>query len=120
MNSKKTKGDLGEKLAEKQLKKRGHKILEKNYSVHNVGEIDIISRQGEYIVFTEVKTRNENYLFAPRMAVNKQKQGRIIRTAQYYLLSKKIELQPRFDVTEVVLCGDKPIDITIIENAFGV
>ncbi len=114
------KGDLGEKLAQKELKKNGHKILCRNFSVHDIGEIDIISRQGREIVFSEVKTRNINYFYEPVYAVDFRKQGRIIRTAQCYLMKNKISLQPRFDIIEVIMRENELVSINIIENAFGV
>ncbi len=116
----KSRGILGEKLAVERLKEMGHKILCKNFSVHDMGEIDIISRQGEYIVFSEVKARSVNYLYEPVYAVDSRKQSRIIKTAQYYLLKHKVSLQPRFDVIEIVLRDDEPASINVIENAFGV
>jgi len=114
------KGEYGEKLACKELRKKGHRILCCNFSVHDVGEIDIISKQGKEIVFSEVKTRNVDYLYEPVYAVDYKKQGRIIKTAQYYLMKNKVNLQPRFDVIEVILRDTEVVNINIIENAFGV
>ena len=117
MNS---KGVAGEKLAVKELKKKGHKILCCNFSVHGVGEIDIISKKGSEIIFSEVKTRSVNYLYEPVYAVDRKKQSRIIKTAQCFLLKSKTNLQPRFDVIEVILRENEVVNINIIENAFGV
>ncbi len=117
MNVKREKGNLGEDLTVKALKKRRHKILERNYAVHDVGEIDIISKQKGYIVFTEVKLRSKDMLYSPREAVNLSKQSRIKKTAQLYIMRTKCTLQPRFDVAEVVT-DDGGETINILENAF--
>ena len=117
MNKKREKGDIGEDFAVKELKKRHHKILERNYAVHDVGEIDIISKQKEYIVFTEVKLRSKDMLYSPREAVNISKQNRIKKTAQLYIMRTKCTLQPRFDVAEVIIEDGGKI-INILENAF--
>jgi len=117
MNIKRKKGDKGEEFTAKLLKKKGHKIIERNFSVHDMGEIDIISMVENYIVFTEVKTRKNNTDYSPREAVDNYKQQRIRKTAQYYLMQNEIELQPRFDVAEVFYDGNDYL-INIIENAF--
>ena len=112
-------GFLGEKLVKKELRKRGHRILCCNFSVHGMGEIDIISKKGREVVFTEVKTRSAGYLYEPVYAVDRKKQSRIIRTAEIWLMKNKKDLQPRFDIAEVVLNGGEVESINIIENAFG-
>ena len=117
MTIQRQKGDRGEDLAVKELKKRHHKILERNFSVHDVGEIDIISKDKDCIVFTEVKTRSRNMLYSPREAVNTSKQQRIKNTAMSYIMKTNCELQPRFDVAEVI-CDDGGEIINILENAF--
>ena len=93
-------GALGEKLAAKYLRQQHYKILKKNYK-NKLGEIDIIARDGEEIVFVEVKTRSMSPYLGGQYAVDQRKQFRIMRTAAYFLDSKKIALQPRFDVLEM-------------------
>ncbi len=117
MNINRQKGDRGEDLVVKELKKRHHKILERNFSVHDVGEIDIISKDKDCIVFTEVKTRSRNMLYSPREAVNVLKQQRIRNTAMAYIMRTDCGLQPRFDVAEVI-CDDGGEMVNILENAF--
>ena len=68
----KQKGDIGEKFTERYLKKNGYKILERNYR-QKCGEIDIIAQKGEYIIFTEVKTRAANFIARPYEAVDRRK-----------------------------------------------
>lgn len=93
-------GALGERFAAEYLKKRGYKILEKNYK-NMLGEIDIIARDGEEVVFIEVKTRSGSPYLSGMYSVDKRKQFHIMRTAALYMSAKKCKLQPRFDVVEV-------------------
>lgn len=120
-NEKKKIGDFGERYTIKRLKRKGFRILEKNYH-SRFGEIDIIARNRKFIVFVEVKTRTEGFLYSPRQAVNFYKQQKCLKTAQYYLMKNQTNLQPRFDVSEIVLKNDvkrpKVLEYTYIENAF--
>lgn len=112
-------GNFGESEAVKFLRKKGYKILERNYTT-KFGEIDIIAQKDNYICFVEVKTRsNENY-GTPRDAVNYHKQKKIILVANYYMLSKNQDMFLRFDVIEVVVTKDKTKieKIEHIEEAF--
>ena len=111
---KRTIGINGEKTAEKYLKNNKYKILDCNYH-SRFGEIDIIAKKDNFIVFVEVKARNNNSLGEPREAVTYSKQNKIIKTAEFYILDKKIDLQPRFDVIEVFTDTDT---VNHIENAF--
>ena len=117
MNVKRMKGDIGEEYTRKRLVRKFYKILDTNYSCR-FGEIDIIARKGEYICFVEVKTRSINAVERPVTAVDGNKQRRILTTAQHYLTSNPTELQPRFDVAEVITKDDKVTDFNYIENAF--
>ena len=93
-------GALGEKLAAGYLKKNKYKILEKNYK-NPLGEIDIIARDAEYIVFVEVKTRSAEPFLSGMYAVDRRKREHILRVASAYLAKEKRGLQPRFDIIEV-------------------
>ena len=120
MNRKKRVGDFGESFACRKLKAKGYKILCRNYR-RTFGEIDIIAENDECIVFVEVKTRGENYLFEPVFAVTKDKQRKIIKTAQCYMIKNGIDKQPRFDIFEVVVKGSlilRTKEYTHTENAF--
>lgn len=110
-------GNFGEDFTAKFLKKNKYKILNRNYSC-KYGEIDIIACNKQYILFVEVKTRGENYIFTPSEAVTKSKQIKILKTAVYYLNHHDINLQPRFDVCEVFVSPNKKPEINYIENAF--
>lgn len=104
-------GASGEKAALKYLKKKKYKILEKNYTCP-FGEADIIARDGEDIVFVEVKTRSSLLFGEPAAAVTEKRQQNYRRIASSYL--KNVEkYYIRFDIIEV-LDGE----ITHIKNAF--
>ena len=95
-------GIEGENIACKFLKSKGYKILLKNFRCRQ-GEIDIIAKDRNEIVFVEVKTRvNFNYGF-PSEAVDRNKRNRIIKASKYFLYVKKLENRNiRFDVIEII------------------
>ena len=110
-------GSDGEKTAIHYLKKHKYKILSQNYQTY-FGEIDIVCKIDNYIVFVEVKTRSDNYMVSGRDSVTLSKQKRIIKAAMQYLQSYRPELQPRFDVIEITV-GKENNKIVHIENAFS-
>lgn len=106
-------GIEGETQAEKYLKKKKYKIIAKNYK-NIIGEIDIVAKQKETIVFVEVKKRETLCFGRPSEAVDENKQQKIRTVALYYLKQHKmLDFPCRFDVIEIL--GD---DINHIENAF--
>lgn len=117
--STKQTGDIGEKYTEHYLKKKGYKILERNFRL-KCGEIDIIAQKGEYIIFTEVKTRAVNFIARPYEAVDRLKIAKIKKTAAMYIAQNQLDAYFRFDVSEVFTDtkSGKVIDINYIENAF--
>ncbi len=110
-------GKAGEAHIAKLMKKKGYRILEKNYH-SRFGEIDIIGENRQYIVFVEVKTRKQNSMVTPWEAITPAKQQRIILTAEAYLASHPTEAQPRFDAAAVYLDGEKILGEEYLENAF--
>ena len=110
------KGDMAEKAAILHLEHNGYDILSTNYTCKS-GEIDIIARHGEFLIFVEVKMRRTNTYGLPREAVNLKKQDTIKKVAQFYINEKKLHsIDCRFDVIEVT--GSRDMKITHIENAF--
>lgn len=106
-------GRIGEFDSCKYLEKKRYKIIEQNYK-NKLGEIDIIAKDKNTIVFVEVKKRNTLAFGRPSQAVNLQKQRKIRQVATLYLVKNKLlDNQCRFDVIEVV--GE---EINHIENAF--
>ncbi|MBL4934911.1 YraN family protein [Clostridium sp. YIM B02515] len=118
-NQNKPVGSYGEEIAENYIKNLGYEIMSRNFRC-NIGEIDIIARDGNYITFIEVKTRYDKQYGYPREAVTKGKQYKICKVAQFYILKNRIEkLTFRFDVIEVILnkyCNE--YTVTLIKNAF--
>lgn len=116
---KQQKGALGEDAVCAELEKRGHTIICRNYR-KKIGEIDIISKTGGFIVFTEVKTRKYNSLVSGLEAVNTAKQRKIVLTADVYLTENPTDLQPRYDIAEVTIARGFPVvtRIDIYEDAF--
>lgn len=114
---KNTFGKIGEIIATDYLKAKGYKIIVNNYK-NPLGEIDIIARDKDYIVFVEVKTRMSRAFGDPAEAVNYTKQNKIRQVASLYLKQHRmLEANCRFDVVAVLgQAGDN--DIRHIENAF--
>jgi len=109
-------GEKGERLAVKFLNKKGYKIIEQNYRTP-LGEIDIIARERETLVFIEVKTRESIAYGLPFEAVNYTKRQRIAKIAMLYLKRFK-EIPPcRFDVISIYYKNGKP-EFELIKNAF--
>lgn len=106
-------GSHYEKLAGEYLIQNGYEILEYNYRC-KTGEIDIIARDGEYLVFCEVKYRKDDRKGHPAEAVDLAKQKVISKCALYYMTVNAIEDMPcRFDVVSI-----ENDEITLYRNAF--
>ena len=110
-------GSAGESAAAAFLKRNGYKMLGQNYSCR-FGEIDIIAQKGGFVVFVEVKTRKNEEFAKAREFVTYAKQQRVIKAALLWLQQNPCDLQPRFDVIEIVGQGRK-MQISHIENAFS-
>lgn len=113
MNTRKI-GSRYEELAAALLQRRGYQILERNYRCR-IGEIDLVAREGGYLVFVEVKYRRNTAAGGASAAVNAQKRQRIRHAAEYYIQQKGLygDEGVRFDV--VAVDGRQ---IHIIRNAF--
>ena len=110
------KGYFYEKIAQKYVINKGMKIISTNF--HGMfGEIDIIASDNEYLVFIEVRMRKYDSIVLPAESVGKRKQIRIIKTALEFMNNYHEDLQPRFDVLEVIEKKGK-ICINHISNAF--
>lgn len=107
-------GSEKEALAARYLQDRGYEVVEQNYYCP-AGEIDLIAKDGIYLVFIEVKYRKDSRYGMPEESVTPKKRRIIYRTAQYYMNERHTgENRPcRFDV--VAILGDQ---ITLISNAF--
>ena len=108
--------DIGKKYeqeAVKYLKQKNYKIIEQNFKLLPIGEIDIIAKDKKTIVFIEVKYRKNKNFGLPCEFVTKSKQEKIIKTALCYLKQNKLKTDIRFDI--ISICGN---DIEYIKNAF--
>ena len=113
MNNRET-GNREEERACTYLMAKGYEILERNF-YSRFGEVDIIAKQGDTLVFVEVKYRSNTRIAAPEDAVGFKKRRRIIRTVDYYRLKHRIpeDVPCRFDVLSITGEGVKHH-----ENAF--
>jgi len=110
-------GRTGEDLAAKFLERKGYRILVRNYR-KGCGEIDLIARDGECLVFVEVKTARSEEFGHPVQKVDARKQAQLGRVATAYFQEYGLENQEsRFDVVTVVFRGGKAT-IQHYENAF--
>lgn len=118
-------GNLGEKEAARLLRRKGYRILERNYTAAG-SEIDIIARKKNLTVFVEVKTRNIKHLgkeiTRPAASVTPAKQRKIIKAAGYYLKKNPKDTRWQFDVIEVYTEGEgkqiKVKNVKHLEAAF--
>jgi len=111
-------GSLGEDFAYDFLVKKGFVPVERNYR-SGKGEIDIIMREGELLVFIEVKLRKTDQFGPPECSITIRKQRQIKRTALAYLTEKNIRnVQCRFDVIGITQNKETGMKINHIENAF--
>ena len=110
---------IGEKLAVEHLKTQGYQILAENYRFQR-GEIDIIAKHEERIVFVEVKTRRSLKYGLPQSAVTVQKQRQISKIALAYLQKHNlIDTSCRFDVIAIQLTRDlELLRLEQIKSAF--
>jgi putative endonuclease len=110
-------GERGQNEAEKYLCAKGLILLEKNYRLRGA-EIDLIMRDGEYIVFTEVKYRKSLSYGWPAESINNRKQNKIKFAARHYIACKQLSNQDfRFDAVELLETADG-LFIKHTENAF--
>lgn len=108
-------GSVYEKKAVEHLIRNGYKVIHQNFR-SRIGEIDIIAKDEDYLVFIEVKYRKNANIGFPSESINKNKILRISKTAQYYMQKNRLseDIKCRFDL--VIILGDK---IDIIKNAFN-
>ena len=109
------RGRLGEKAARGHLRRLGLKFLTANF--RGRGETDLVFRDGETLVFVEVKTRVSSYLTDPSLMVTIGKQKQIIRAADQFVKDYYPEKEWRFDIM-IVITNSEYTSIEHIEDAF--
>lgn len=107
------RGRRAEERAAEFLRSLGYRILARNYRWQG-GEIDLIARDGDWLVFVEVKARSSRAYGLPEEAITPQKRHRLLQTARRYLQQHPTELPVRFDV--VALSGG---EARLYRNAFS-
>ncbi|NPV25902.1 MAG: YraN family protein [Firmicutes bacterium] len=117
--SKRLVGQMGEEAALSYLLKNGYRLLARNFRCR-LGEIDLITADGEHIVFVEVRARTSNLFGSPLESVTDRKQVRVRRVAEYFILRRGLAYhQVRFDVVSVQLNADGQVKhIQHIKGAF--
>ena len=110
-------GKKGEDIAVAYLKGKGYRIVERNYKCR-LGEIDIVAKDGDAIVFVEVKSRKSEEFGDPQLAVGLEKQKKISKISLTYLKEKHLyPCNARFDVVAIKMLPDGST-IELIQNAF--
>jgi putative endonuclease len=110
-------GNEGERVAEDFLRRQRYAILERNYRCRS-GEIDLIALDGGTVVFVEVKTRTQSDFGNPLEAVDRRKQRRLQRAAQFYVRQHRLENRnARFDAVAVWWEGGQ-CKCELVRNAF--
>ena len=113
------RGELGERAAKRHLQKLGLKFLAANFRSAR-GEVDLIFRDGDCLVFTEVKTRSSEDWSRPAAAVDARKRKLLSQTALDYLRRlKNPEVKFRFDIVEVLLADGAVREIRHLPNTFS-
>ena len=120
-------GMLGERIAISYLRKRGYRILDTNYE-NKIGEIDIVAKKSGVIIFVEVKAQDVQDMeydevgarLYPERSVDRRKQHKLIKTAEYYLLEKDFDEETdwQIDVIGVDLNeSSRKADLRHLKNA---
>ena len=110
-------GRWGEKKAKLFLEENGYDIITENFQVKQ-GEIDLIVKKENFLVFVEVKTRKNNFFGPPQAAVNFEKQRKIRTIAKIFLLKNNFKsYKKRFDVISIIYDSEK-LEIEHYKNTF--
>jgi len=110
-------GKLGEELALKKIKSLGYTCITRNYRCP-LGEVDLIARDGDCLVFIEIKTRRGRSLGYAKEAINARKRRQISKVALAYMKGNNCcDVKSRFDVIAIAMSEGKE-HIEVIKNAF--
>jgi putative endonuclease len=111
-------GQLGERAAKRYLKRQGLKFLTANFRTER-GELDLIFRDQDCLVFIEVKTRSSEDWVRPAKAVDKERRQRLTRAALDYLrLLDNPTVKVRFDIVEVLLDCSEVREVRHLADSF--
>ncbi len=109
-------GKIGETLALQLLEKKQYQILEQNWR-HGKAEIDLIAKDGEVLVFIEVKTRSTNAFGPPEAFVNAKKKRLLIHSASIYMEQISHDWEIRFDIIAII-SNEHKTEIRHMQDAF--
>jgi putative endonuclease len=109
-------GKKGENLAVEYLLEEGYEVLERNWRFKHI-EVDIIARDKDQLVITEVKTRSGNSYGEPSTAVDIRKQRSLIFAAERYIFSHDLDLDVRFDIVSIIIDHGRTV-LEHIKEAF--
>ena len=117
---KKELGRKGEEIALNFLKEKGYELIARNYRCHKFGELDLVMRDGKYLVFVEVRTKKNTVHGTPLETVDYAKRRQIEKMAKLYMTKEKVPENTycRFDVVGIVLSGNGEPQIEHIQDAF--
>ncbi len=113
--NKKTIGDKGENIAENYLKKKGYKIIERNFKTRSL-EIDIITEKENFLVFVEVRSKLNNNFGAPEETINFKKSRKLKNNAKKYVNYKKYDGLYRIDVICIIFENENKIKLNHYKN----
>jgi putative endonuclease len=117
LSKQQTTGNLGEEKATLFLQEIGYTILERNWRFSKA-EIDIIAKDGEVLVFVEVKAKSYTYFGAPEESVSAYKENLIIDAAHQYMIKIGHDWEIRFDIISILFDKNKNASITHFKDAF--
>jgi putative endonuclease len=112
-------GRIGEEAAKKHLRKLGLKFLTANFGIAGKGEVDLVFREEDCLVFVEVKTRSSEDWARPSSAVDRDKRQRLVKMSLAY--RRRLPnpyVKYRYDIVEVLLENGKVQEVRHIPNAF--
>ncbi len=116
MSSRVAQGTAAEELARRYLETRGLTLVARNFRCR-VGELDLIMRDGDQLVFVEVRSRRDSRFGTPAESVTRTKQQRLLRAAAVYLQRQRLDLPCRFDVLAILHAESEP-QMEWIRDAF--
>lgn len=117
MENTKKRGEAGEDIAAHYLQRQAYVIAERNWRAGRA-EIDIIARQGEALIFVEVKTRSSIRFGSPETFVTERKERLIAQAAQAYMEAVQHDWEIRFDIIAIVIHPDGSHELQHFEDAF--
>lgn len=113
-------GRKGEEIALKYLTDKGYELIARNYRFKRFGELDLVMRDGKYLVFVEVRTKKNTAHGTPIETVDYAKRRQIEKMARLYMTKEKVpeDTYCRFDVVGIVIPNSEEPQIEHIQDAF--